>query len=84
MRMGVWAALAAAFGVAAVFVMPLLAFNSAIFLSGVGAEWYIGRKGYDKKRHNAEVMNKMFGMLIAAVLIVLVAVVAMIYRASTK
>lgn len=84
MRMGVWAALAAAFGAAAVFVMPLLAFNSVIFLSGVGAEWYVGRKGYEPKRHHAEVMNKMFGMLIAAALIVLAAGVLIARRTLFK
>ena len=84
MRMGVWAALAAVFGVAAWLVMPLLAFNSAIFLSGIGAEWFVGRKGYDQKRHHSEVMGKMFGMLIAAALIVLVAVAVIIRREAIK
>lgn len=84
MRMGVWAALAAAFGVAAVFVMPLLAVNSAILLGGVGAEWVVGRRGYDAKRHHSEVMNKMFGMLIAAALIVLAAIAIIIRREAIK
>jgi len=84
MRMAIWAALAAVFGVAAVFVMPLFAVNSAICLGGIGAEWSVGRRGYDAKRHNSEVLSKMFSMLIAAGLVVAVAVVIIVKRALLK